>query len=150
MKSLIKTIIKSQLAISLLFISSQPLKAESNVPICSAYGKVGQIMSEFLLPITVRDLIKFINGSSPEMQQEIAVKFVSSMSEKEVAAINQMSEENRTLLFEMAGVQTIEALIQGQAATPKSVGDQLYQQCITEGTDALIERMRQANTQLQL
>lgn len=140
MKHLIKITIQSQLAISLLFIFSQPLQAQDNDKICGAYGKVGQVMSEFILPITMENLMRFVNGVSPEMTQEIATKLASSLTEQELLAISQMSEEKRKLLFETAGSQTVKTLIEEQETTPEALGEILYQQCISEGIDALIEQ----------
>lgn len=113
MKSLLRSMAKGQLVMSLLLILSQPVKGQDSVSVCKGYGKVGQIMVEVMLPLT---------------------------------AIEQMGEENRELFFEMAGRQAMEILFQGQITTPEAVNRQLYQQCTTEGVDALIEQMRRENT----
>ena len=130
----------------LLSTSSFALKNEET---CNVYGSAGKLVSDFMLPLTVQELINMLTGKDNDLLKELTQTMTSGLSADELAAFASLGAEDSEVLGELAGQTAIQLLMQGQATSSNEVKAIMVNQCNQIGTANLISRMKQAKQALQ-
>ena len=133
---------------SLLCVTAAPATALSNDDThkCAAYGSVGASMADFILPITVKEMVGIMQGTEPELMMKMTMQLMSGLTPEELQAMVSLGETQASMLGEMAGTQAMQLLMTAQASTSEEVDRTLQAQCTRVGFDALLESQRRINS----
>jgi len=134
-------------AIVLLTFSGS-LKANDEA-ICNAYGKLGETVASFMLPLTLQQMVNMNSGKDAELMSDFIKKMTDTMSGTEMLALADLGDDAAELLGEFGGQNAITLLMGGQATSSNEIRALMKQQCLQAGPEALVNRMRKAKRALK-
>ena len=112
---------------------------------CDFYGKMGAVFADSMLDLTLRDVIHALNGTRPDIMNDIVLAVSSSMTSADMDALNRLTEEEQNLLGESAGGKSMTLLMEGRASSGYQVRQTLTNECKTRGMRTIMDNQRAAN-----
>lgn len=134
------------LVLGLALLWSSPARAEQDDKVCGFYASVGQAVAEYVLPMTVKQMIEMVQGKNAMAEEEMATKILSHVTPAQLQAAGKLSEDKLTLLSEDAGENGLLVLMNAQASTSQQVNQVLYTHCASQGHEQLIANRIKANS----
>ena len=123
-----------------------PAAASANDQLCNIYGHVGQSVANYILPMTMQELVEMLTGQNPEAMGGFARSMSSGLSDEQLGILATVNPQDIELLSTLSGQTAMQMLMSGQVADTSRLGAILEQQCNQAGGGAvMIERMRRAN-----
>lgn len=117
---------------------------------CNFYGKMGAVFADSMLDLTLRDVVHALNGTRPDVMNEIVAAVSNSMTTADINALNKLTEEQQNYLGESAGGKSMTLLMEGRASSGEQVREMLTSECKSKGLLTLINNQRAANQLLEV
>jgi len=132
MRILVKTAIAAGAALTLAI----PAQAADNT--CGVYSELGGSMVDFMLPMTLQQVVDLTSGKNDALAEQMGMKMISNLSEDEIMTLGTMNETDAGLISEAAGMVAIELLMTGQATTSAEIRNYMLLTCNQVGASQII------------
>lgn len=133
------------LVLGLALLGSSPASAGQDDKICGFYANMGQAVAEYVLPMTVKEMVEMVQGKNAKAEDEMATKILGLVTPEQLVAAGKLPEDDLSVLGEDAGENGMLVLMNAQASTGAEVNQVLYGHCIAGGYAKLIADRRKSN-----
>ncbi len=132
-------------ALLLGFLQTPAVQAADDQTTCSFFSKVGSSLIEFVLPLTVQDMVDMLAGKNQSLMIEMTMVMMKAMSAEEFQQFMTLNSDDAEMLGQSAGEVAFQLLMTGQATSIAEVESQLMSNCLKIGPDNIIQNQRNAN-----
>lgn len=139
-----RRLLTTSLCILSLSLIAPVTASASDDQLCKTYGKIGGAMTDFMLPLTVRELVNMMSGKDPAKMSEMTQAFIGSLDGDDFTAIGSLSTADQGIFGEAAGQVAMGLLLSGQATTGDDVTRQMVSSCSRIGARNIIANQRRA------
>lgn len=122
--------------------------AVDDVKTCKIYGKIGGAITDFMLPLTMQDLVNILTGKDPKLATEMTSVIIYALDKAEYVVMGDIGEEKAGLMGEAAGQVAIELLMSGRASSGAEIVTIMEDTCLSVGFDAIVDNQRDARASL--
>lgn len=134
-------------ALIAILVAAVPAKAEDKL--CNVYGDLGQSVADYILPFTIQEMVDMVTGQNPAAMGGFTRALMNGISPENLGVLATSNQADIELLGKYAGQIAMQSLMSGQIPDTSKVGEALFQQCNAIGSEALLQRFRQADAALQ-
>ncbi|MBL4617953.1 MAG: hypothetical protein JKY46_09670 [Robiginitomaculum sp.] len=114
-------------------------KANDDQELCGFYGNIGRSIAEFMLPLTIQQMVDMNSGNNPALQKEMEAKVMTYVTANQLIAAGNLKEQEITFFAESAGQNGVMLLMEAKARSSTEVYDILETRCKRVGALKLIE-----------
>lgn len=124
------------------FGATAPASAQSDTQVCQAFGNFGGIVTDYILPLSVKDFASMNSGQNQSLIQGIMTKIDRELNQADKQAFNQVGDESAALLEEAAADFAIDLTLSGQVHDRQSAVNIMRQECLTTTPRRIVEIQR--------
>jgi len=118
---------------------------ETENTLCTFYGAVGGSVLEFVLPLTMQDLVLMVRGQKPELVEDLTKQMTATTESSALGEAVKLGEQDLELLGKAAGTQAFVLAMSGGAASADEAKNALKSACLRNGSQRIIDQQRAAN-----
>ena len=111
----------------------------TNPAACNAFASVGAVISNYILPMSVKDFAAMNSGKNTALIDGAIAKLDSDLSPSDKGALEALGVENRGLFEEAAVNLAIDVVLSGEASSAAAVANIMRQECQSFGAGKIIE-----------
>ena len=131
-------------------LGSSPAFADENADRCALYGGLGASFSDFMLPLTLQDLVNVIRGEDAALMTRLSTELIASLEASELATLMRIPADENAALSEASGMVAMNLLMTGAANSPASVKRTMVDTCLDVGAQTIIDNQRRSNAALDV
>ncbi len=130
----------------LLAISFQVSASEVESDVrCQLYSKLGGSMVEFMLPLTMQDLVNMMSGKDPDLMMDMTTGLLSGLDGNDLGVMMKLPGQDAEIAGQAAGDVAMKVLMSGQATSAAEVRTIMKSTCETIGFDTMVANQKSAN-----
>ncbi|MCF6292775.1 MAG: hypothetical protein L3J04_05210 [Robiginitomaculum sp.] len=119
-------------------------KANDDQELCGLYGNIGRGVAEFMLPLTLQQIINMNSGNEPELQKESETKAMTYVTANQLIAAVKLTEQEVAAFGESAGQNAVALLMEAKARSGMDIFDFLTNRCNRLGAQTVISNQIKA------
>ncbi|HEY4546683.1 MAG TPA: hypothetical protein VIG90_09695 [Pedomonas sp.] len=100
--------------------------------ICSAYGKMGGAVADFILPLTFKQMLDMQHGRNNQLVVQLTQKLLGGLTGAEIQALGSIKAESRDDFINSVNQMALNLLQSGKAGNTAEVATQLAEHCRTK------------------
>jgi hypothetical protein len=132
------------LGLSFSFALSAPVQASDDDAKCGLYARIGGTMSDFMMPLTVKDFVDIMAGKNDALMGELTASLLTGLGSDHLATMISLQGDESAVLGEAAGTVMMELLMTGQATSSEEVEQLMNKTCNAIGVETLMQNQRKA------
>ncbi|WP_017930203.1 hypothetical protein [Robiginitomaculum antarcticum] len=122
--------------------------AAGDATTCKIYGKIGGAITDFMLPLTMQDLVNILTDKDPVLSTKMTTVIVEALDTNDIVSLTELGDEAAGLMGEAAGQVAIELLMSGQASSGAEIVSIMDSTCQSVGFEGIISNQRDARNSL--
>ena len=117
--------------------------------LCEAYGAIGFAVADFMLPMSLQQIVNMASGASPQQMEIFSANMQQVLAGPYADALRQAGPDAGGLFGQFGGDAAMGLLMQGRATSADQLRTVMIQQCNTVGSAKLLEDMRTARREIE-
>lgn len=139
-----QTFASALIGLGLLGLMSTPAQAATSEDTCALYARIGGTMSDFMMPLTVKNFVEMMSGKDNALMAEMTSSLITGIGPDHLATMMTLKGDESELIGQAAGTVMMELLMTGAATTPAEIETNMRQTCNSIGAKTLIANQRAA------
>lgn len=119
-----------------------PATAQSDTQVCQAFGNFGGIVTDYILPLSVKDFASMNAGKNQSLAQGIVAKIDRELTQADKQALTQIGDENAALLEEAAADFAMDLTLTAQVQDRHAAANIMRQECLRTTPRRIVEIQR--------
>ena len=130
--------------LAMAIMISAPAMADDGEGYCTLYSAAGGAMVDFMLPLTVQELVNMMSGQDEKLINEMGAAMISGMSPTEIMSLATLDPAKAEIMGQAAGETAMQLLMSGQVTNKAEVKSFLSSTCSSLGAETIMANQRKS------
>ncbi len=111
---------------------------------CEVYSKIGGVMVEFMLPLTMQEFVDMMTGKEPKLMEDMTSALIKGLDGDSLSTMLRLGDESH-FVGEAAGEVGVGLLMEGRASSAADVRRIMMNDCQEIGFRRIIDNQKAAS-----